>query len=86
MPEKVFLPSRIRRGRASTTPVWYAVHAGRRLQFSRKKDALAYEANGCANHKRFFCECHGWEPQRDALAEKVAQVVREVAAKHVEGK
>lgn len=67
MVEKVYEPSRIRRGRLSTTPTWYAVHSGRKLQFSRKKDALKYEAEGCADHQRYFCKCRGWQVIVDAV-------------------
>lgn len=75
MIEKVFLQSRIRRGRQSTTPVWYAAHAGRRMRFARKRDALRYEAEGCAEHKGFGCGCGGYE-ERPTLAQAIAEVVR----------
>ena len=77
MVEKHYLPSRIRRGRTSTTPVWYATHGGRRLRFARKRDATRYEADGCPEHSGFGCCCGGYE-ERPSLAQAVAAVVDEV--------
>jgi hypothetical protein len=63
--KRVFLPSRIRRGRCGTSPVWLAEHAGRWRQFGRKCDAGRYERTGCADHKTWLCSCGGREPDLD---------------------
>lgn len=82
--EKAFLPSRIRRGRTSTTPVWFATHAGRRLRFARKRDAERFQAEGCAEHKGFGCGCGGYE-ERPSLAQAIAQVVEEAKPEPLRG-
>lgn len=48
--EKVFLPSRIRRGRASTVPTWRIVRGDRTLYFDRKREAVEFAVHGCARH------------------------------------
>lgn len=41
--EKVFLPSAIRRGRASTDPTWFVtLDDGTKQRFMRKRDAVAF--------------------------------------------
>lgn len=67
--EKVFLPSRIRRGRASTDPTWKATRAEprsatlrRTVYFGRKSDAEAFATYGCPMHQAdgFSCSyCRG---------------------------
>lgn len=58
--EKLFLPSRIRRGRTATSPVWRATHGGLTLEFHRKRDAMRFEQEGCVGHPRsFMCPCGG---------------------------
>ncbi len=47
--ERVYEPSRIRRGRPSTVPIWYVTTTyGERWRFSRKCDAKAFVDNGCS--------------------------------------
>jgi hypothetical protein len=60
---KRYEPSRIRRGRTSTTPTWYVdVANGARWSFRRKFDAVHFIGNGCVcpNHRPMFCNaCRG---------------------------
>ena len=61
--EKVYEPSRIRRGRLSTTPTYYVnTLGGERWRFQRKKDAKAFIDNHCVcrEHANFCCHrCNG---------------------------
>ena len=64
--EKVYEPSHIRRGRASTTPTWY-VHTddGARWRFTRKLDARRFINKGCVcdphDDRLWRCaNCFGW--------------------------
>ncbi len=56
--ERVFEPSRIRRGRLATSPTWYVVlEDGTRWRFYRKRDATRFIEAGC------ICATHvddGW--------------------------
>ena len=56
--EKVYEPSRIRRGRLSTVPTFYVTTlSGERWSFRRKKDAQAFIDRGCVcpEHRHLFC-------------------------------
>jgi hypothetical protein len=33
----------------ATSPVWYVERDGKRVRFTRKKNAVRFEANGCAH-------------------------------------
>ena len=57
MIESVYLPSRIRRGRASTNKTWIVTRNGVQLYFARKKDALAFATEGCAAHDSSAFSC-----------------------------
>jgi hypothetical protein len=60
--ERVYEPSRIRRGRASTVPTYYVHTVDGRWSFARKKDAKAFIERGgaCADHVDFLCpHCRG---------------------------
>lgn len=48
--EKLHLPSRIRRGRASTDPTWKVVRGDQTLYFKRKREAEEFAVHGCTNH------------------------------------
>jgi hypothetical protein len=79
---KIFLPSRIRRGRTSTSPVWLAQHGDRELRFGRKRDAERYEREGCADHRSFCGSGGGTETEtrddrlRAAVRDAVDRVLR----------
>ena len=75
--KRVFLSSRIRRGRMATSPVWLAAHDGQWLQFGRKRDAKQFEEHGCEGHPQgLVCPCAGREPDVD-VAKLEAQTTAE---------
>lgn len=57
MIERVVEPSRIRRGRMATSPVWYVTRGSERVRFHRKWQAVAFDAAGCDHEKTVggFC-------------------------------
>lgn len=62
MISRVVEPSRIRRGRAATAPVWIVTtEKGERWRFLRKIDAQRFELHGCCSlHEEFLCShCRG---------------------------
>ena len=61
--ERVVLPSRIRRGRMATAPVWrVTLESGEVWQFQRRKDAEAFALVGGCPHNTADCwrECRGY--------------------------